>query len=281
MSGVDPDTTPDSGEPGTLGRGCQSADRDPPLRWRRAPERPATSPGHVHVWQIDLDSDAQPTDNLEALLCDEERARAARFVHAHHRRRFAVRRAALRTILGRYLNTEPGALRFVVGPHGKPALAGAASSSGIRFNVSHSDRLALIAVAHSREVGIDIERIRPDVHLHDIARRFLGPAAAQALLALPPKDQPPAFMRCWCSKEACVKALGVGLAAGQDVLEAAMLPDSLLAALRAPGWTVESDRWSVSALEIDTGFVAVLAVEGRDYTLAAFRYQTPGVPEGD
>lgn len=100
-SGFDSNTTPDSWAPGTTAHGRQDEDRDRTFRWRRAPERSTASPDHVHVWRIDLDSNAQPTNVLEALLCGEERARAARFVHAPHRRRFAVRRAALRTILGR------------------------------------------------------------------------------------------------------------------------------------------------------------------------------------
>lgn len=266
MSGFDSNTTPDSWAPGTTAHGRQGEDLDRTFRWRRAPERPTASPDHVHVWRIDLDSNAQPTNVLEALLCGEERARAARFVHAPHRRRFAVRRAALRTILGRYLNTQPANLCFVAGAHGKPALAGAAASSGIRFSVSHSDRLALIAVAHSREVGVDIERMRSAIPLHDIARRFFSPAEAQALLSLPAEDQPPAFFRCWCSKEACVKALGVGLAAGEDILK---------------DWTGGFGRWSMSALDIDVGFVAMLAVEGRDCRLAVFRYQPTGMPEVD
>jgi hypothetical protein len=37
----------------------------------------------------------------------------------------------------------------------------------------------------------------------------------------------------------------------------------------------------MSALDIDVGFVAMLAVEGRDCCLAAFRYQPTGMPEVD
>jgi len=257
--------------------GSDGLDRGP--KWRRAPERPTVSPDNVHVWRIDLDSNRQPISTVEAVLCEEERARAARFVYSRHHRRFAICRASLRTILGRYLNTRPTDLRFVTGPHGKPALAGAGSSSGIRFSVSHSDRLALVAIAHRREVGVDIERIRPDLHMQDIARRFFGSADAQTLLSLPPEDLPAEFFRCWCSQEACVKALSVGLAGLQDVRDNVTPPEGWLATSRASGWADGFGRWAVSDLDIDAGFAASLAVEGRGCLLAAFSYQSTDMSE--
>lgn len=250
-----------------------------PPQWCWAPERPTASPDHVHVWRIDLDSNLQPIDTVEAVLSEDERARAARFVYPRHHRRFAICRAALRSILGRYLSTRPIDVRFATGPHGKPALAAAGSSSGIRFSVSHSDRLALVAITHSREVGIDVERIRPDVQMLDIARRYFGHADAQTMASLGPEDLPAAFFRCWCSHEACVKALGVGLAGLQDVRDNVTPPEGWLAAPRASGWAGGFGRWAVSDLDIDAGFAASLAVEGRGCCLAGFSYQSIDMPE--
>src|SRR5512145_2804827 len=115
---------------------------------------PSPNPGEVLVWRVELGVDAAALAALESGLDDEERARAARFAVPAARRRFVVARAALRQLLGHYTGTRAGALRFVAGARGKPALAG---ESALRFNVAHSGDFALIALARGREVGVDIE----------------------------------------------------------------------------------------------------------------------------
>jgi len=72
----------------------------------------------------------------------------------------------------------------------------------LRFNLSHSGDVTLVAVARDSEVGVDVERIRPVIEMHSIARRWLG------------RDDiadEPEFYRVWTRHEAMVKALGVGL----------------------------------------------------------------------
>lgn len=214
--------------------------------WHRAPEVPVAAPNLVHVWRVDLDADARPDAEREALCSPEEGARAALYATSLLRRRFKARRAALRTILGRYLAVAPADLRFAAGVSGKPALAGPAAASDIRFNASGSGRLALVAVTRSREVGVDIEKVRPDIDMERIARQFFTPADAHLLRSLEPAARIETFFNCWCRTEALLKAAGVGLGAEPG--------------LSAP--PEELGAWSVSSIDIDPGFVAALAVEG-------------------
>jgi 4'-phosphopantetheinyl transferase len=116
---------------------------------------------------------------------------------------------ALRCVLARYLDEDPAAIEFRVGEHGKPALADPATA--LRFNLSHSGDLALIAVAEGREVGVDVERIRPRRNLLRLAERALDPAAAAAVRAAPPEDRLTAFHTAWTRHEAIAKCHGVGL----------------------------------------------------------------------
>src|SRR5262245_50907565 len=134
---------------------------DPALReWSPEIDVPALAPDETQVWIVDLDAGLPPGEDAEtaepgaelALLSAEERARAARFVRARDRRRFARCRAALREILGRRLGEPAGSLRFRAAARGKPELDHAPSGEAcadrlaLRFNVSHSSELALIAV---------------------------------------------------------------------------------------------------------------------------------------
>ena len=72
----------------------------------------------------------------------------------------------------------------------------------IRFNVSHSHRVALYAVTRRREMGIDLERIRFGLAVAQIAGRFSSQREVTMLQALPAEMQHQAFFRCWTRKEA-------------------------------------------------------------------------------
>jgi 4'-phosphopantetheinyl transferase len=86
--------------------------------------------------------------------------------------------------------------------------------------VAHSDELALIAVSHEREVGIDVERIRPLPSLDDIVAQDFAPEERRAFARAAPVDRLALFYRFWTLKEAYLKADGIGLRlplAGVDV----------------------------------------------------------------
>src|SRR5271165_1126672 len=117
---------------------------------------------HLWVWRLMV----APGD--AALLSEDERARAGRFHFDRDRDRFVSGRARLRRILGEYRREPPARLRFRYAPGGKPSLA----DRGVRFNLSHSDYLAALAVAADFEVVIDIERLRPVTE--DVAGRFFA-----------------------------------------------------------------------------------------------------------
>src|SRR5262249_21634817 len=149
------------------------------------------------------------------VLSEEERARALRFVRPRDRRRFALCRAALRMILGRLLETPTERIMFHFGAGGKPELAPtllSESGSSLRFNVTHSDELALIAVCRGRELGVDLERVRAVSEAARIVESYFTSAERAQFAALLPFARPAAFLRGWTRKEAILKAKGVGLA---------------------------------------------------------------------
>jgi 4'-phosphopantetheinyl transferase len=141
---------------------------------------PATG---AFVWRADLDADAWPgPERLPA----GERERAARMLRPLSRQRWVAARWALRSVLGECLGGDPATIELLVARRGKPRLAD--PDARLRFNLSHSGGLALVAVAWAREVGVDVERIVPDRH-------------------------PPSFYAAWTRHEALVKCHGVGLVA--------------------------------------------------------------------
>lgn len=119
--------------------------------WEPGLHRPPAPANEIHVWRVEPDR----------------------------------RRRALRKVLARYLDEDSAEIELQEGPHGKPALADL--SSPLRFNLSHSGDLALVAVTQGREVGVDIQKIKP--------RRDIT------------------FYKAWARREAIVKCMGTGLLA--------------------------------------------------------------------
>ncbi len=161
-------------------------------------------------------------DELGALLCEEERARAGRLVSERDRRLWTRSRGVLRALLGRYLQRDPTALRFASGAHGKPALidatAGSAAGSSfgakisrLSFNLSHSGQLALFAITETGPVGVDVEVARRPIDELAIAARTFGPEEARRLERLDPASREREFLRAWVRHEAELKCRGTGL----------------------------------------------------------------------
>lgn len=143
----------------------------------------------VELWTISL---AREYPNH---LSEDEMARADRFRFEKDRARWVRARSALRMILSRYANDDPGNLIFTYGPQGKPSL----KFSRVPFNLSHAGDWAMIAVTRSASVGVDIESIRPNVDMAALLRR-LGETDLAGTL--------PELFRVWTRREARSKAAG-------------------------------------------------------------------------
>ncbi len=228
------------------------------LAWPAGPSAPMLSPDEVHVWAVPLAVGPQRLAELRELLDEEERRRAARYAHVPSREQFIVSRAMLRTLLGRYLNRAPREVRFATGPQGKPVLP---SPEGMHFNVSHTQGLALIAIARLGEVGIDVEQSRHCPTYLDMAERFFTPAEAAALRSLPADRSIEAFFHVWTRKEAFLKALGLGLSHGLERFEVAVPPEQPVRILHIDGDPAAGARWSLLELAPARGYVGALAVE--------------------
>ncbi|NLG49319.1 MAG: 4'-phosphopantetheinyl transferase superfamily protein [Chloroflexi bacterium] len=221
--------------------------------------------GEVHVWQTGLEVPAACIERLYATLSEDERQRAARYRFDRDRQHFIVARGALRGILGDYVGVDPARLRFVYTPYGKPSLDPAFDGGELRFNLSHAGGMALYAVTRGREVGIDLEPLRPesadDANTLSVARQFFSPWEVQELLTLPMELRGLAFYNCWTRKEAYIKARGEGLSLPLDQFDVSLAPGQPARLLRARD-SQEATRWSLAALEPGAGYVGALVVEG-------------------
>jgi len=240
--------------------------------WPAPPKDLVPGDNEVHVWRASLQCEAGETQEFLDYLSEDERARAGRFCIEEARGHFIVGRALLRAILGRYLGVEPSRLRFSYGSHGKPALAPEWAAASLCFNMSDSHGLALYAVARRRELGVDLERIRPGVACERIARRHFAEAEVKSLLALPESARREAFFACWSRKEAYTKAIGQGLSFPLRDIVVSLSPGEPAAILNVRGEPEAARRWSLRALKPDPCYAAALIAEGHDWRVRRWQW---------
>ena len=111
----------------------------------------------------------------------------------------------------REAGSDPAAIRFHYGAHGKPSLPAGSAGPAVRFNFTNSDRRALLAVAVDRDIGIDLEGRARDINLPGLVRHILNASEAAEFRALPAAVRHQAILTIWTRKEAWIKALGEGL----------------------------------------------------------------------
>jgi 4'-phosphopantetheinyl transferase len=225
--------------------------------WKLAPKKLWLGENIVHVWRAWLEIDPTSQERLSMYLPAEEKARAARFVFAKDRNHHIVARAILRQLLGCYLRQPPASICIKAGPQGKPALGLVAGLPPLRFNLSHSYGLALYAFALHREVGIDVEKIRPDVANEGLAERYFSAEERKELQTIPKELRSKAFYLCWTRKEAYIKARGAGLQIPLDSFGVSLAPDK-----PATLSSADQDQWSLFSVRPDTGFAGALVIEG-------------------
>ncbi len=239
--------------------------------WSTPPNYLSLGRRDIDVWLVDLDLRPEKTARLVRYLSPDERERAGRFQVEPDRLRFIAARGILRLILGSYLRADPMFLRFAYNEFGKPDLSHQKGSDALRFNVSHSEGLCLIAVTRGRRVGIDLERIRPEKADGKAAEKFFSRAETAALRALPKVAQVEAFFSCWTRKEAFIKARGQGLSLPLDQFEVSV-GGGTAALLHVNDEPKAPEHWGLCDLAAADDFAAALAAEGKDWRLRLWRY---------
>jgi 4'-phosphopantetheinyl transferase len=237
----------------------------------RLPDRLAMGGQDVHLWAWRLGRSGHDNPRLARLLSEDERDRAARFHEGRDRIRFVAARGMMRELLGRYCGQPAGALRFVYGAQGKPALGG----PGPQFSLSRRGDLAILAVSKEAAIGVDIERLILPPGAATILRDNASPAEIDEYARLPAQDRAQSFFCWWTRKEAVVKALGGGLSVPLSCFDVPIE----MAIAETPGGSVRrlGGVWTLRHLQPHDGYIGALAFEGTSRTASAWFLGDDGV----
>jgi 4'-phosphopantetheinyl transferase len=228
----------------------------------------------IHVWSASLEIKKKDIPVLRRLLTLDEKERADRFCFEKDQANFITGRAILRTLLGRYTNQSPADVKFVYNSYGKPLLKKQVQSPPLNFNLSHSGGKVLYAFSRGIPLGIDLEKMKPDIDLAAIAPRFFSPGEVSSLFSLKKADRAEAFYSCWTRKEAFIKAMEMGLSLELDKFDVSLRPGEPARLISIRFQNQNTRNWSLYDLKVFPGFKACLAVRSRNIAISNYLWDS-------
>jgi 4'-phosphopantetheinyl transferase len=211
------------------------------------------APDAVHIWSAPLDVGDDEMDGLLELLSWSEQKRVNALLEERAVRQYVVSRAMQRRLLASYVGGSPSEVSFGVVAMGKPTLSHP-NDIGLTFNTTHSGDLVIIAVTANRDVGVDVEKVKPIPRALQVAKRSFSPDEYELLATLPPEDVDRAFLSIWVRREGTAKARGDSVWRG-------------LASWKDGAIEKSQDRqnWRVESLDLGPDFVGVVVARGSDW----------------
>ena len=159
-------------------------------------------PAGIKVWCAPVAALLPACDVLD----EADKAHAAKFKQQADRDRIRAARILLRHALTENAaHVHPRDWHFRNGPNGKPLMGEGLPQ--LQFNLSHAADAVAVVVSAKYAMGIDIEPIGETEIISDV----LTSREIARLDALRRPARWHEFMRIWTLKEACAKAMGLGL----------------------------------------------------------------------
>lgn len=228
--------------------------------WLPAPNLLHLPSGEMHLWRADAESFSMHERMLTALLSKAELEKANRFKQKRDRNRSILARAVLRDILGRYMDINPRCLQFLVTDRGKPILNPETHANAPRFSVSHSRNIILVAFAREHDIGVDVESVRTDLDVIEMAQRFFAPSELDELLGLPATSRVRAFFDGWTRKEAYLKARGEGIGPGLERFAVTMAPGEPARLISDDRYPEQVALWCLCDIPFGSDYAAAVAI---------------------
>jgi 4'-phosphopantetheinyl transferase len=208
-----------------------------------------------------LDVPRELLHELSQTLSASELERARRFHFESDQARFIAARGALRLLLAAELHVAAELLEFTYGAYGKPDLAPPFDRSGLRFNLAHSENLALIALCRNREIGVDVEAVRALSDELQLVKSCFSAHEQREYQQLDPSRRTAGFFNGWTRKEAFIKALGKGLSQPLQSFDITLAPDEPAKILRYEDRPGADCGWHIDAFTPAPGYAAAVVLQ--------------------
>ncbi|MBB3969450.1 4'-phosphopantetheinyl transferase family protein [Mucilaginibacter phyllosphaerae] len=228
------------------------------ITWQTVlPDMFVTRNNEVHIWRVCISQNLKRLERFEALLTADETVRAGKYRQQKDTYRFIVSRGMQRIILGRYVNTPPAQLKFILGENKKPCLM-SQDGNTIHYNVSHAGDWIVLAVA-TLPVGADVEYADAAFSFQEIlADNF----SREEVAYINQDNAAHRFYTLWTRKEAILKATGQGIGEHLSITPALNGTHLLNASL-----TGADKNWQLRSFNLYPQYASTVVVEdaGQDY----------------
>ena len=158
----------------------------------------------------------------------------------------------------------------------------------VHFNLSHCEDVTLIAVSSTRQLGIDVEKVRDVAGARRIAEEYFTAAERGFVESARNGDRSTAFATIWTRREATAKAMGLNLDAALSRQDIPVFEPGAKARFNNVDGFGRSDgeprgsfgagrpggggtQWFLQDLPLDPGHVGAICVEG-DPCAMVFHY---------
>jgi len=219
----------------------------------------------VHVWFAEPDAitDADQLTYFQSILASDEKARHDRFHFEKDRKHYLVAHALVRLALSNYAGNNPADWKFSANAHGRPEIESPDTMRGLRFNLTHTNGLCACVVTLERDCGIDAEALANRHNLKKIADRMFAGPELEEISELAEGDRGERFFRHWTLREACCKALGVGLAGSTKDFYFNVMDEKRPRVIFTPG-SGQADQWQFALVRITDSHLVAIAVHRPD-----------------
>ena len=166
-----------------------------------------------HVWYCFPEeiTDEVILAEYRSILSIEERDKCERFYFEKDQHSYLVSHAFLRKVLSSYCDVLADEWRFTCNRYGKPDISADIRCPPMKFNLSHTDGMSVVAVTLNAACGVDVENITRRSKMLAVAERMFAEAEVNVLRSCDDSNMQASFFDYWTLREAYVKAIGTGL----------------------------------------------------------------------
>lgn len=211
----------------------------------------------VGLWYVRTESVTDATlEAVRALLTSDERNRHLAYVSERNRHEYLVTRAIERGVLAKCLGKSPTELTFTRSEYGRPELA---PRSSLHFSLANTVEMVACAVAHGREIGVDLEPVARGDRIMDLADTVFTATERAMLEGLNGdlRSQHRRALEVWTLKEAYIKARGMGMSIPVGQIEVRFEGSRPRGLRFHEGIADDPKRWLLATREVADHLVSV------------------------
>ncbi|MFD1162101.1 4'-phosphopantetheinyl transferase family protein [Hwangdonia seohaensis] len=227
------------------------------------------TPKTIHTWVVNVNYVTPIIENLKHLIDMDEKQKASKFRFKKDQNIFIIARGALRFLSAFYLNMDAKEIEFKYGEYGKPEYN---FDSDLKFNISHSGEIIVLSFVKNFEIGVDIEKIKDNFDVFEIASNFFSTLEIETLKKVPKEKQVEYFYRCWTRKESFIKAKSVGLSFPLDSFSVCIHSDKKTELLETKWDAAEKHQWKLFTFSRQPDYLGAISIKGNIKTVEYFNF---------